>query len=91
MPTRQPGEHHRAYVRSRALENHAFVAYANAVGAASGYVFEGGSCLVDPLGRVLCDAGHDETVVWADLDIAVAEESRAVGDYLSQRRPELYD
>ena len=26
------GEHHRAYVRARALENHAFVAYANAVG-----------------------------------------------------------
>ena len=85
------GEHHRAYVRSRALENHAFVAYANAVGAASGYVFEGGSCLVDPLGRVLCDAGRDETVVWADVDLAVADESRGVGDYLSERRPELYD
>ena len=85
------GQHHRAYVRSRALENHVFVAYANAVGAASGYVFEGGSCLVDPLGRVLCDAGHDETVVWADVDLAVADESRGVGDYLSERRPELYD
>ena len=85
------GGHHRAYVRSRALENHAFVAYANAVGAASGYVFEGGSCLVDPLGRVLCDAGRDETVVWADVDLAVAAESRAVGDYLSERRPDLYD
>ena len=85
------GAHHRAYVRSRALENHAFVAYANAVGAASGYVFEGGSCLVDPLGRVLCDAGRDETVVWADLDLAVASESRGVGDYLGERRPELYD
>jgi (R)-amidase len=85
------GAHHRAYVRSRALENHAFVAYANAVGAASGYVFEGGSCLVDPLGRVLCDAGRDETVVWADVDLAIADESRGVGDYLSERRPELYD
>jgi predicted amidohydrolase len=85
------GEHHRAYVRSRALENHAFVAYANAVGPASGYVFEGGSCLVDPLGRVLCDAGHDETVVWADVDLAIADASRGVGDYLSERRPELYD
>jgi predicted amidohydrolase len=85
------GEHHRAYVRSRALENHAFVAYANAVGPASGYVFEGGSCLVDPLGRVLCDAGHDETVVWADVDLAIADESRGVGDYLGERRPELYD
>jgi predicted amidohydrolase len=68
-----------------------FVAYANAVGAASGYVFEGGSCFVDPLGRVLCDAGRDATVVWADLDLAVAEEARRVGDYLGQRRPELYD
>ena len=85
------GEHHRAYVRSRALENHAFVAYANAVGAASGYLFEGGSCLVDPLGRVLCDAGRDETVVWADLDLALADEARGVGDYLAERRPELYD
>ncbi len=85
------GGHHRAYVRSRALENHAFVAYANAVGAASGYVFEGGSCLVDPLGRVLCDAGRGETVVWADMDPAVADESRGVADYLSERRPELYD
>jgi (R)-amidase len=85
------GIHHRAYVRSRALENHAFVAYANAVGAASGYVFEGGSCLVDPLGRVLCDAGRDETVVWADVDLGVADEARAVGDYLGERRPELYD
>jgi (R)-amidase len=85
------GEHHRAYVRARALENHAFVAYANAVGAASGYWFEGGSCLVDPLGRILCDAGCDETVVWADLDLRVADESRGVGDYLGERRPELYD
>jgi (R)-amidase len=85
------GESHRAFVRSRALENHAFVAYANAVGPASGYVFEGGSCLVDPLGRVLCDAGRGQTVVWADVDLAVADESRAVGDYLDQRRPELYD
>lgn len=85
------GGHHRAFVRSRALENHAFVAYANAVGAASGYVFEGQSCLVDPLGRVLCDAGRAETVVWADLDPAVCAEAREMADYLSERRPALYD
>ena len=86
------GESHRAFVRSRALENHVFVAYANAVGPASGYVFEGESCLVDPLGRVLCDAGRDETVVLGGRSTsAVADEARAVGDYLSERRPELYD
>jgi (R)-amidase len=85
------GESHRAFVRSRALENHCFVAYANAVGPASGYVFEGGSCLVDPLGRVLCDAGRDQTVVGADVHLSVADDSRRVGDYLGERRPELYD
>ena len=85
------GEHHRAFVRARALENHAFVAYANAVGASSGYVFEGQSCLVDPLGRLLCDAGRGETVVWGDIDLTLCAKAREVGDYLDERRPDLYD
>jgi predicted amidohydrolase len=84
------GGHHRAFVRARALENHAFVAYANAVGAASGYVFEGQSCLVDPLGSLLCDAGRGETVVWGDVDLALCTDAREVGDYLDERRPDLY-
>ena len=45
----------------------------------------------DPRGRQLCDAGREETVVWGDGDPAAVEEARAVGDYLLQRRPELYD
>ena len=85
------GPSHRAFVLARALENHCFVAYANAVGEASGYRFEGESRLVDPRGCVLCDAEHAETVVWADVDPSVADDARAVGDYLTQRRPELYD
>jgi (R)-amidase len=85
------GPSHRAFVRARALEDHCWVAYADCVGEASGYLFEGESCLVDPLGRVVCDAGRRETVVWGDVDTAVADEARAVGDYLGQRRPELYD
>lgn len=84
------GEHHRVFARSRALENHVFVAYANAVGPASGHVFEGRSCLVDPFGRVLCDAEGRETIVWGDLDLSVIDESRGTIDYLSERRPELY-
>jgi (R)-amidase len=85
------GPSHRAFVRARALENHCWIAYANCVGSASGYEFEGESCLVDPLGRVLCDAERRETVVWGDVDIAAVDEARDVGDYLAQRRPELYD
>jgi len=85
------GPSHRAFVRARALENHCWVAYANAVGHASGYEFEGESCLVDPFGQVLCDAERRESVVGGDVVAGVADEARAVGDYLTQRRPELYD
>ena len=85
------GPSHRAFVRARAIENHCWVAYANAVGRASGYEFEGESCLVDPFGAVLCDAEGRESVVGGDVVVRVADEARAVGDYLAQRRPELYD
>jgi len=84
------GPSHRVFVRARALEDHCWVAYADCVGRASGYDFEGESCLVDPLGHVLCDAERRETVVWGDVDVAMADEARGVGDYLAQRRPELY-
>lgn len=85
------GPSHRAFVRARAIENHCWVAYANAVGRASGYELEGESCLVDPFGQVLCDAERRESVVGGDVVIRVADEARAVGDYLTQRRPGLYD
>ncbi len=84
------GLHHRVFVRARALENHVFVAYSNGLGPCGGAMLVGESCLVDPLGRVLCDAGHDEAVVWGDADLRVIDESRRVYDYLSQLRPELY-
>jgi (R)-amidase len=84
------GPSHRAFVLARALENHCWVAYANAVGRASGYEFEGESCLVDPHGQVLCDAEGRESVVGGDVVARVAAEARADIDYLGQRRPELY-
>lgn len=85
------GPSHRAFVRARAIENHCWVAYANAVGRASGYDFEGESCLVDPFGQVIADAGRRGSVVGGDVVLAAADDARAVGDYLAQRRPELYD
>lgn len=84
------GLHHRVFARSRALENHVFVAYCNGVGPCAGATLVGESCLVDPFGRILCDAGAGESVVWGDVDTAVAAESRRDYDYLRERRPELY-
>ncbi len=85
------GPSHRTFVRARALENHCWVAYANVVGSASGYEFEGESCLVDPHGQVLCDAERRESVVQGDVVARVAAQARGAIGYLEQRRPELYD
>ena len=85
------GPSHRAFVRARAIENHCWVAYANAVGAASGYEFEGESCLVDPFGRCCATRSGASRSCGGTSPSRVADEARAVGDYLTQRRPELYD
>jgi predicted amidohydrolase len=84
------GERHRLFCRARALENHLFVAYCNRCGEGPGLHYVGGSTIVDPMGRILCDAGDTEAVVYADLDTAVIAESARTFDYLRERRPELY-
>ncbi|MFC3724498.1 carbon-nitrogen hydrolase family protein [Neoaquamicrobium sediminum] len=78
--TRQTGEAHwHVLQRARAIENGAFV-----IAAAQGGVHEDGretyghSLIVDPWGRVLAEADHDEpAVVIADLDIAASAAARA--------------
>ncbi|WP_421927337.1 carbon-nitrogen hydrolase family protein [Neoaquamicrobium sediminum] len=78
--TRQTGEAHwHVLQRARAIENGAFV-----IAAAQGGVHEDGretyghSLIVDPWGRVLAEADHDEpAVVIADLDMAASAAARA--------------
>lgn len=78
--TRQTGAAHwHVLQRARAIENGAFV-----VSAAQGGRHEDGretyghSLVVDPWGRVLAEADHDEpAVVVADIDLAAVAEARA--------------
>jgi predicted amidohydrolase len=78
--TRQTGEAHwHVLLRARAIENGAFV-----VAAAQGGLHEDGretfghSLIVDPWGRVLAEAGHDEpAVIVADIDPAQSAVARA--------------
>jgi omega-amidase len=62
-------EHWRTLLAARAIENQAFVVGANRVGEAPGPLpHTGDSRIVDPLGAVLVEAAHVETVLTADLD-----------------------
>jgi predicted amidohydrolase len=77
--TRQTGEAHwHVLLRARAIENGAFV-----LAAAQGGRHEDGretfghSLIVDPWGRVIAEADHDEPgVVMADIDLALAAAVR---------------
>ena len=78
--TRQTGQAHwHALLRARAIENGAFV-----IAAAQGGLHEDGretyghSLIIDPWGRVLAEADHDEpAVIIADLDIDAVAQARS--------------
>jgi predicted amidohydrolase len=84
--------------RARAAENAVFFLMANRIGTESGTTFFGRSQVVDPFGRVLCDAGEsDEELLVAELDLELARaktKEPGAGAYavrlFADRRPELY-
>ena len=83
--------------RARAAENAVFFLTANRCGREQGTEFFGWSQIVDPHGRRLAEAGAEETVITAELDLELArqktKEPNAGGYHVSlfgDRRPELY-
>jgi predicted amidohydrolase len=58
----------------------------NRVGlAGDGLDHAGDSCIVDPMGEVLADAGAEERVIAADVDPAVVADVRARLPFLQDR------
>lgn len=72
--------------RARAQDNQVFVVAANI--ASDGFC--GRSLIVDPRGDVLANAGPDETVLVATIDLAEIEAERRREPSLQLRRPDLY-
>lgn len=81
------GPVHRTAIMARAQENHAFAVMVNRVGEGDeGLVFAGGSAAIDPLGRVLFEAGRTECRQVVTLDLDLLHSARRDYDYLSDRR-----
>ena len=72
--------------RARAQDNQVFAVGANLAGNG----FCGRSLVTDPRGEVLAEAGTEETVVRATLDLAAIEREREREPALRLRRPDLY-
>ncbi|KAH8827407.1 carbon-nitrogen hydrolase [Flagelloscypha sp. PMI_526] len=76
-------------LRTRALENHVFIVYANH----GGPEFCGKSCIIAPDGKVLgILPGSEEGLLVYDIDIGkdLYAAKREVNPFLDHRRPELY-
>ncbi len=79
-------EHWRTLLRARAIENQAYVVGVNRVGTVKNLVHVGDSVILDPLGRVLAEAGPDETVLSAEVDAATVAAVRREFPFLVDRR-----
>lgn len=84
------GPVHRTAIMARAQENQLFGVMVNRAGQGDdGLVFAGGSAVVDPFGRVLYEAGREETRHVISLDLAQIKAARRDYHYLNDRRLQL--
>lgn len=82
---------------ARAAENKVFFASCNRIGDENGFSFRGESAIYDCGGGVIVEAGTEEKVIVADLDLAEARNKHTViipgafeSNAVTSRRPELY-
>ncbi|MFH1724032.1 MAG: carbon-nitrogen hydrolase family protein [Elusimicrobiota bacterium] len=81
----------------RAQENHVNFLSCNRVGEEAGFRFRGESKICDFDGRLLAEAGREEALITAEIDMAAADRNRVVnvpGEYeldrIAHRRPNHY-
>ncbi len=77
-------------VRARAIENQAYVVAVNRVGDDPDNHFNGHSLVVDPLGKIVEQAGEQEELVVASLDLDSIDQVRGQIPVFEDRRPDLY-
>ena len=82
--------HWNALLRARAVENQAFVVAVNRAGRQGETRFGGHSVVLTPRGEVVAQAGKDEALVLAGVDLSQAGAYREAFPVWAHRRPEAY-
>ena len=77
-------------VKVQAFPNSVAIAMCNRVGREGDMVFSGRSLVPDANGETLAQAGGEETLLDAQVDLAASGRIRAARPYTSLRRPALY-
>lgn len=83
-------EQRRRLLKKRARETKAFICYANLVGGQDELVFDGGSMIVDPRGKVIAFGRQfEEDLVVVDVDVGKRREKKPAEKHLSENLTSL--
>ncbi|WP_340105677.1 carbon-nitrogen hydrolase [Rhodohalobacter sp. 8-1] len=77
--------------RSHAIANGCYVASVNRVGSEEAARFWGGSFVAGPFGEIITEAGEEEGIVSAEIDLSVLEPQRQTWPFFRDRRVDSYD
>ena len=81
----------RQVISGHAIANGLFIAIPNRYGAEGLLTFYGGSCLIDPFGRVIVEAPRDEAVALvAEIDLGQRDDWLTLFPFFATRRPDTY-
>jgi omega-amidase len=69
--------HWLALLKARAIENQAYVAAVNRIGRDPGVEYRGRSQIISPRGEVIEDAGHEDVMIRAELDLKALRAYRS--------------
>lgn len=87
-----PRLHHwRTLLTARAIENQMFVIACNRMGSSGDSHFFGHSLVLDPWGETIAEAGEEETILYADIDLALVDAVRSKIPVFEDRRPTIYE
>lgn len=86
-----PRLHHwRTLLTARAIENQMFVIACNRMGKSGETSFFGHSMVLDPWGETIAEAGEEETILYADIDLTLVDTVRNKIPVFEDRRPSIY-
>lgn len=86
-----PRLHHwRTLLNARAIENQMYVIACNRTGTSGTTSFFGHSMVIDPWGEIVAEAGEEETILRAQIDLQLVDEVRTRIPVFEDRRPSLY-
>ncbi|XP_022906674.1 omega-amidase NIT2 [Onthophagus taurus] len=77
--------------RGRALDNQVYVMACSPARNQQGYIAFGHSQITNPWGKVIAQAGHEEEIIYGNIDLGECDKIRQQIPIWDQRRTDIYD